>query len=222
MFGYKVIRSQRRTIGIYISRDKGVVVRAPYRAKETEIRKFVEQKSEWIEKHLARFEEMKSLSHSGINGERIMFRGKEYPVSVIQSNNISVTLKEGVIEIRTPDLDNKSAAEAIIELWYRKNAEVILRNIFHSVLVRYSHKNFRPTHLTIRKMKGKWGSCTSRGRITLNSDLIKLDDSLTEYVITHELCHLNEPNHGQDFYALLGELSPQWQELRNRLKEYII
>jgi len=222
MFKYRIIRSRRRTIGIVISHDKGVVVRAPYRTKEDEIRKFVEQKSAWIEKHLARFEEMKSLSHSGMNGERILFRGNEYPVSVIQSNDISVTLKNGVVEISTPYPGDKSATKAIIELWYRNNADVILRNIFHSVLVRYACKDFRPSHLTIRKMKGKWGSCTSRGRITLNSDLIKPDDSLAEYVIIHELCHLKEPNHGQGFYALLGELVPKWQEMRSRLKKYII
>lgn len=221
MFEYRIIRSSRRTLGIVVSPEKGVVVRAPYRATVEEIRKFVEEKSEWIERHLSMFGKMKSLSHTGKDGEHIMFRGREYRVSVVQSDVINVTLKDGILEVGSPNPEKISATKAIIELWYRHNAEVILRTMFKDVLFRYSVQNFKPAQLTIRKMKGKWGSCTSKGRITLNSELIKLNDSLVEYVIIHELCHLKHPNHGEGFYSLLGELVPQWQEMRKQLKKYV-
>lgn len=71
-------------------------------------------------------------------------------------------------------------------------------------------------------MKSRWGSCSSKGKITLNTELIKLADKYIEYVMIHELCHLKHHNHGPGFYALMTELCPDWKRLRNELKSYII
>ena len=89
------------------------------------------------------------------------------------------------------------------------------------IVTKHQAINFSPSALRVRKLKRKWGSCTSKGVITLNSDLIKLEDSLQEYVIIHELCHLYHPNHGKEFYNLLGSLLPGWKELRIRLRQYL-
>ncbi|HPF02398.1 MAG TPA: M48 family metallopeptidase, partial [Bacteroidales bacterium] len=67
----------------------------------------------------------------------------------------------------------------------------------------------------------RWGSCTSRGKITISSELIKLDPAYTDYVIIHELCHLKHHNHGKDFYRLLEELVPDYKALRKELKTHL-
>ena len=51
----------------------------------------------------------------------------------------------------------------------------------------------------LRRMKSRWGSCSDRGRINLKIDLVKVPKRYIDYVITHELCHLKEPNNGPDF-----------------------
>ena len=51
-----------------------------------------------------------------------------------------------------------------------------------------------------------WGSCSTKGNINLNLNLLRLPEYLVDYVILHELCHLREPNHGPDFHALLGRI----------------
>lgn len=63
----------------------------------------------------------------------------------------------------------------------------------------------------IRKMKARWGSCSSRGELCFNSLLMQKDEALIDLVIVHELCHLRHFNHNRAFYELLGEVLPDWQ-----------
>ena len=86
MFDYKIIRSHRRTIGIIVSAGPSVTVRAPYSTSDQKIRKFLESKREWIEKHLSAFERMTNINWKGYrNGESILFRGRDYTLSIIPS-----------------------------------------------------------------------------------------------------------------------------------------
>lgn len=61
------------------------------------------------------------------------------------------------------------------------------------------------------------GSCTAEGHILLNLDLIVAPIMCIEYVVVHELCHLREHNHGNDFYRLLKLMMPDWERRRERL-----
>jgi predicted metal-dependent hydrolase len=68
-------------------------------------------------------------------------------------------------------------------------------------------------------MRARWGSCNTKGLITLNQKLIHLDPKLIDYVIMHELCHLVEHNHSKRFYSLLAVMMPDWNDRRQRLNE---
>jgi len=69
----------------------------------------------------------------------------------------------------------------------------------------------------IREMKNKWGSCSSKGVITINKELLKFPPEYVEYVILHELLHLIVPNHGRTFKTLLYTYMPNWEELHEYL-----
>ena len=60
-----------------------------------------------------------------------------------------------------------------------------------------------PKEIHVRKMKRKWASCSSKGRLTFSLDLIKKDFKTRSKVIVHELLHLKYPNHGKMFESLL-------------------
>ena len=66
-------------------------------------------------------------------------------------------------------------------------------------------------------MKNRWGSCTKSGRILLNAELVRASRDSIDYVITHELCHLVELNHGLRFWQLLRRIMPDWKERRAEL-----
>ena len=74
-----------------------------------------------------------------------------------------------------------------------------------------------PEKFHIRKMKARWGSCSSQGELCFNSLLMQKDEALIDLVIVHELCHLRHFNHNRAFYKLLGNVLPDWQEREKML-----
>lgn len=74
----------------------------------------------------------------------------------------------------------------------------------------------REVHL--RNMRRKWASISTNGRLTLNTELLNLPETLTEFVIVHELVHLLVPNHGKLFKGYMSAYLPDWEERQQRLK----
>lgn len=79
---------------------------------------------------------------------------------------------------------------------------------------------FEFNQVRIKHNVSNWGSCSSKGNINLNLNLMRLPEHLRDYVMLHELCHLKQMNHGPEFHALLGSLCPDWRECKAKLKEY--
>lgn len=72
----------------------------------------------------------------------------------------------------------------------------------------------------LQRMKTKWGGCNHRaGTIRLNTELVKKPKDLLEYVVVHEMLHLIEPTHSQQFITLLDKHYPNWREARAELNE---
>lgn len=82
---------------------------------------------------------------------------------------------------------------------------------FRKDVARWAAKiGVRPKRVQIQRMTAKWASCSTAGRLTFNSDLIREDSGLREFVIVHELLHLLVPNHGRLFRGLLKAYLPRW------------
>ena len=74
----------------------------------------------------------------------------------------------------------------------------------------------REVHL--RDMRRKWASISTNGRLTLNTDLLDLPETLGEFVIVHELVHLLAPNHGRVFKSFMSAYLPDWEERQHHLQ----
>ena len=80
-----------------------------------------------------------------------------------------------------------------------------------------------PTHVTLRVMTSRWGSCTPKtGRIRLNLQLGLMDPRFLEYVLVHEMTHLWENGHGEGFQRRMSAYLPQWRQLRRELNRHVI
>ena len=77
----------------------------------------------------------------------------------------------------------------------------------------------QPGRVQFRAMSRKWGSCSSRDNITLNSRLTWLPGHLAEYVVLHELVHLKVFNHGKEFKAIMSAHMPDWLERERELDQ---
>ena len=71
--------------------------------------------------------------------------------------------------------------------------------------------------LGIRPMRRKWASCSTKGHVNFNSELLQKDRKFQDYVIVHELLHLRVPNHGKLFKSLMRAHLGEWEEVREEL-----
>ena len=105
--------------------------------------------------------------------------------------------------------------EEIEEL--RRVAKEVLPKRLRELAERYS---FEYNSVRVKHNSSNWGSCSRKGNINLNLNLVRLPDELRDYVILHELCHLRHPNHGPQFHALLESLCPGHLAKQRALRGY--
>jgi len=220
---YKLVFSRRRTITIYISPVKGVIVRAPHRASIRTIEQFVQKKSGWIKKHIDNYSNLTRLNQDKkyTDGEYFLFMGKEYILKINISPQSYVIQHDNTIEVGVSKKENDKV-KVFLDRWYNQKAREVFSEKMEEILKKYRDYHFSPSKLVVKSLKSRWGSCTSKGNITLSSELIKLDASYIEYVIIHELCHLKCHNHGKEFYRLLAELFPEYKSVRKNLRQFIV
>jgi hypothetical protein len=89
----------------------------------------------------------------------------------------------------------KSSAKSLLRQWYRERAKMKFAEIAEPWIKRFEKYHVKPEAIYLQEMPARWGSCTPKGRIILNPELIKAPKPCIEYVIIHELCHLIHPNH---------------------------
>ena len=101
---------------------------------------------------------------------------------------------------------------------YLKNKEEA-RDLITADIERINkHYNFEYNKIAIRDTKTRWGSCSKKKNLNFNYRLLHLSKEEREYVIIHELCHLKEMNHGQNFWALVAQVCPNYKTLRGQLR----
>jgi predicted metal-dependent hydrolase len=99
----------------------------------------------------------------------------------------------------------------------RKSAEFWLKHRLHALADQYG---FSYERVRIMNAKTRWGSCSSNGTVSLNIALMKVPETLRDYVILHELTHTRHMNHSKEFWAELGQYYPSYKEARRRMKKY--
>lgn len=69
----------------------------------------------------------------------------------------------------------------------------------------------KPTQIRVQRMTRKWASCSGKGRLSFSVDLLQESRAFQDYVIVHELLHLQAPNHGKLFKSLMNAYLPGWE-----------
>jgi len=207
-----------------VSHDKGVTVKAPYGTPLKAIDRFVTEKSAWILKALDKFSVLVRLDkpEGYSDGDTVLLFGKEHILRLTPGKDYSVKLgSDNTIEVTWSGDDDPLVIRGIMESWFSYVAKHKIAGEFMEVLSKYSSFGFNPTGVKVRKMKTRWGSCSSKGGIALSYDLIRLSRECREYVMVHELCHLRHHNHGKGFYDFLTEVYPDWKKTRAEIRKYI-
>lgn len=94
------------------------------------------------------------------------------------------------------------------------------RTVIKAMVKDYAKRmNVKATRVQFRDMRRKWGSCSSKGTVTLNARLTWLAPHLAEYIVCHELAHLIELNHSRSYWAILQKHMPDYKDRLKELRE---
>lgn len=208
---YRVKRQQRKSLAVHILDDASVEVRAPKWLAETEIEAFVLQRKAWINAQQEKKQQWLEAKPGYTAGQLHPYFGETYPLVIAPAKRRRVDFTGKAIEIALSEPKDELAVQQLLNVWYRQQAQDCFQKRLSFYLPRLPLSTKSPS-LKLRTMKRRWGSCSSRGVITLNTELIKYPIEAIDYVIMHELCHLLEMNHSAAFYRLLENLCPDYKQ----------
>ena len=213
----EIVRMQRRTVAIQIHPDKRIELKVPLLYNIDEVEPFLVKHHRWIFNRLDAPEKKSREPKKFVDGEMHYFLGKQYPLRIIISPENTVEFRDDTIIVYTK-YNVSDLIAVLLESWYYQQAHQVFQEISIPLMKQMEKYNVFPQSFTIKKMKTRWGSCSSKGSINLNLDLIKLPEGCIKAVILHELCHLVHMNHSKEFYALMTAEMPDWKVWDKQLK----
>ena len=211
---YELKRSfNRRTIGLKVDQD-GLTVIAPYSTSESQVAQALNAKANWILNALGRVKsQLKAIQWQ--DGTTFPFQGRDCQLRIVEDfiRKPKLSYEDGILTIETLQTDNTSITLPILK-WLHNQAFDIL-----STKLENKAKAMGATYARfgLSNAQGRWGSCTSKGNIRLNWRLILTAPPLADYVIVHELAHLEEMNHSPRFWSIVEAWCPNWKSMRKRL-----
>ncbi|MAR92833.1 MAG: SprT family zinc-dependent metalloprotease [Pseudomonadota bacterium] len=206
--------SRRKTVAIVVSAEHGVEVRAPLRMPAAEAMAFAASKQHWIEKQLRAIAARPARHETRFHwGESLYFLGDRLYFHCQPGTEVDLQLA-GRVD------DPPAAIQRRVEQWFQRQAAALFEERYQYWRQQMAGWSLPPSSLHLRRMKRRWGTCRSNGKILINTHLAKYPMACVDAVLVHELCHLLEFNHSPRFYALLDAVLPQWRladEQLNRL-----
>lgn len=205
--------------------DKFLSVKTNRHTSAQQILRFLNSKAKWIEKNIVKFKilheqfkiptfttgahfpflgELKYLQFEKTSLRRTFFKFEDGFLVCYRPEN------PGLREIDIDDLSEK------LKKYYKSEAEAYLkkRMYYWSEVI-----GLIPNKLVFRSNQTRWGSCSSRQHISLNWKLICQSQTLIDYVIVHELCHLQHLNHSVDFWNLVERHFPSYESVEKVLNQ---
>lgn len=218
---YQIHYSKRKTLAISVYPDHRVVVKAPTGLPQMTIADIVQHRAAWIQRKQQMFAAFppKAQPLCYIDGESHAFLGQRYEIRLKHGMQDSVHQQATYLSIISRYPDEKNYVKKQLQKWYRQQAVIIFQQRLLHCYCHVQHLNIPFPSLSVRQMKRRWGSCSLKGKILLNTILVKTPLHCIDYVITHELCHFIEFNHSIAFYQLLSSVMPDWQQCKTELNQ---
>ncbi len=211
----KLIYSKRKSVGLSVTEEGLLVVRAPKRLPQGVIEAAVREKAAWIVKKQeeSRTALLRFPPHLYAEGESFLFLGES--VVLHYSANAKKTFAVGGV-LFVPEKKRETAAQAV-EAWYKAEARACFtaRLDFYARLMGVSYASLRLSSAVTR-----WGSCGPEGTINLAWRLVAAPREQVDYVAVHELAHLKRRDHSAAFWAEVERVLPDYKERRKALKAF--
>ncbi len=223
-FAVDVVLDDRKTLSITVHPDLRITAKAPNGFDEPTIHKRLERRTPWIAKQIDYFEQLQPFQpeRQYISGETYFYLGRQYRLKIRAGDKPGVRLIGRFFEMELPDPNDRERAKVLLLDWYAAHAKALLENRVRKYLPVFRKLGAPEPKIRYRIMKKRWGSCSKKGVIMLNTELVKTPTHCIDYVVVHELCHLLHPQHNKGFRQLLSRISPDWKKRKARLERAIL
>jgi len=202
----KIIRTKRKTIALQVTDDAKLVVRAPFNADDETIIEIVLKYRRWIEEKKKAIEARNSkLSRKEfVDGEGFLYLGRYYKLNIVEDQSEPLKF-EGAFYLSRYALPH---AQEIFMQWYKDKA---FEKISERAGLYAKKRGFKYNRINITNAQKRWGSCSFKGNLNFSWRLIMAPLPVLDYVVIHELVHLEERNHAKSFWDKVKTLMPDYK-----------
>jgi len=213
---FEVQRSSRRkTLGLTVDRSGELKLYAPETTPSEQLEKWAKSRLLWVYQKLAIKEASRPLPRpvGYVSGDAVYYLGRSYRVRFVADQAGPVHCRAGWLELRQSD---RADAHTRIREWFQATGGHWIKERVKLLSNRYG---LLPSTVEILDLGNRWGSCSATGRVNFNWRLLQFPIRLIDYVITHELVHLVEPHHNDDYWRRLEGLMPDYADRKAKLLE---
>lgn len=208
-----IIKEKRNTLSLKITNNFSLLVKSPDHISNNFINSFIESKKTWIAKTIKKLKNQNKIMNVpyAINND-ILFLGKRYKIIKKHTSIKTISFYNSYCSInKEPTCIHTFICSEIKKIAIEF---ITKRTLYISKKIKLPPKKIR-----IKNQKTRWGSCSSKKNINLNWKLIHAPIHVIDYVIIHELCHLEQLNHSKKFWNLVKKYSPEYPKHIKWLKE---
>lgn len=216
---FNIIYRKRKTMSLEIKRDGIINVIAPNGLDKTFIVDKVKNKSDWIIKKLDEIEVLDNNRYirSYESGDIFLYLGNEYILEILVDKSTigtSVSLENNKLIVRS-NSNNKDVIQRALKKWYTDETLGIVKE-----RINYYKLFFEDTvtSIKIKDQKSRWASCTYKNEILFNLRCSMMPIQIIDYIVLHEMCHMEHRNHSKDFYLAVERILPDYKERVKWLK----
>jgi len=210
---YSLVKSNRKTVSIYVEPNGSVLVRAPNDITLEKINDILGKKRPWIYRALAEFQELnhKKVERKIANGEGFLFLGKSYRLKLDTGLAGSLSLFQGYFLL---DENQASQARDLFVKFYKEQGKEFLPS-----RVEYFKDKLgvEPNKIVVRELKKRWAS-RSKTALNFHWKIMLAPISIIDYIIVHELAHILKEDHSLEFWEIVESVMPDYIERKNWLR----
>lgn len=214
----------RETIAISIDESLELTVTAPMTATLTEVEEVLDSKQEWILEKLFKLREQEGPPYPKeyLTGEKLQYRGRQYPLQVVEADvpqpelsfdEQEFTLRAHRIETEPDEVSIRRRRQAIVD-WFIECAEMELPERAPDYA---SRLGLEDVTVQVEEIRGRWGEFDD-GVVIVNWRLLLAPVRIQDYVIAHELAHAIHDSHSDSFWNTVGTLIPDYKDRREWLR----
>ncbi len=209
----QIIRSKRKTIALEVTDRATLIVKVPYLVSNKTIDEIIQRHIRWIRKRISNVKNAEKFSEKEfVSGESFLYLGRTYRLFLVKEQKEVLKFDNGFYL----SWNQKPFARDVFIRWYKNAARnfILDRVNYYSNLTGIEYNNVK-----ITSARKRWGSCSREGNLSFTYRLIMAPISVIDYVVVHELCHIEVHNHSKAFWEKVRVIIPEYKKQKEWLKE---